>query len=300
MAGKTYLIVNLDAGKALGTTQNGNNRAAEDVVIDGDAIHTIDNTVCELTLGSEGDNWTFFDTNYGDNGGYLYAASSTKNYLRTQTTNDANGEWSITIASDGAATLTAQGTNTHNLLKYNSASILFSCYTGGQQAVCLFVREDPIELTEGWNWWTPTKTMTLSELETALDGKGVIINSQDAGFARYENHAWSGTLNTIEPGKMYKIETTAPVSLTMTGTPATSTSITILPGYNWIGYTGATATPIATALGSSFTVVNGDKITAQDGTTITYNNGWSGSLTLTPGHGYVYYSAATQSRTLSF
>ena len=300
VAGKTYLIVNLDAGKALGMTQNGNNRAAEDVVIDGDAIHTIDNTVCELTLGSEDGNWTFFDTNYGDNGGYLYAASSTKNYLRTQEENDANGQWSIEIGSEGAATLTALGSNTHKLLRYNSASILFSCYTGGQQAVCLFVREDPIELTEGWNWWAPTKTMTLSELETALDGKGVIINSMDAGFARYENGSWSGTLNTIEPGKMYKIETTAPVSLTLTGTPATSTSITILPGYNWIGYTGATATTIATALGSSFTAVNGDKITAQDGTTITYNNGWSGSLTLTPGHGYVYYSAATQSRTLSF
>ena len=34
---------------------------------------------------------------------------------------------------------------------------------------------------------------------------------------------------------------------------------------------------------------------------ITYSNGrWSGAFTLTPGHGYVYYSKATQSRTLSF
>ena len=37
------------------------------------------------------------------------------------------------------------------------------------------------------------------------------------------------------------------------------------------------------------------------GVTVTYTNGsWSGAFTLTPGHGYVYYSKAAQSSTLSF
>ncbi len=155
-------------------------------------------------------------------------------------------------------------------------------------------------LTQGCNWWTPTKTMTLGQLEVALGGNAVLINTQDAGFARYDNNAWEGTLTAIVPGQMYKIETTAPVSLTLSGAPATGVSVTILPGYNWFGYTGAQAADIATAL-VGFTPTNGDTITAQDGTTVTYTNGsWSGAFTLTPGHGYVYYSKATQSSTLSF
>ena len=145
-------------------------------------------------------------------------------------------------------------------------------------------------MAAGCNWWTPTKAMTLEQLKEALGGNAVLINSQDAGFARYEGGQWSGTLTEIVPGQMYKIETTTPVSLTMSGTPATNVSMTIISGYNWFGYTGTQAADIATALGS-FTPVNGDTITDKDGHTATYNNGWSGNLTtLQPGHGYVYES----------
>ena len=146
-------------------------------------------------------------------------------------------------------------------------------------------------LAAGCNWWTPTKAMTLEQLEEALGGNAVLINSQDAGFARYEGGQWSGTLTEINPGQMYKIEATTPVSLTLSGTPATGVSMTIMPGYNWFGYTGAQATDIATALGSlGITPANGDTITDKNGNTATYNgSGWSGSLTtLQPGHGYVY------------
>ncbi|MBR3730378.1 MAG: choice-of-anchor J domain-containing protein [Bacteroidales bacterium] len=143
-------------------------------------------------------------------------------------------------------------------------------------------------LAAGWNWWTPTKAMTLEQLEDALGGNAVLINTQGDGFARYENGQWSGTLTEIAAGQMYKIEATSSVSLTMSGTPATGVSLTILPGYNWFGYTGTQAADIATALGS-FAPVNGDTITDKDGHTASYNNGWSGSLTtLQPGHGYVY------------
>ncbi len=154
-------------------------------------------------------------------------------------------------------------------------------------------------LANGWNWWAPTKTMTLAQLEEALGGNAVIINSQDGGFARYENGNWSGTLTQIAHGQMYKIKTTAAVSLMTEGDYATGVSLTVLPGYNWFGYTGTQTQPIATVL-SGFTPSNGDQIIAQDSAS-TYNNGWSGSLTsLVPGHGYVYYSAASGSKTISF
>jgi hypothetical protein len=147
-------------------------------------------------------------------------------------------------------------------------------------------------LAAGCNWWTPTKAMTLEQLKEALGGNAVLINSQDAGFARYDGGQWSGTLTEINPGQMYKIEATTPVSLTMSGTPATNVSLTIISGYNWFGYTGAQATDIATALGNlGITPANGDTITDKDGNTATYNgSSWSGELTtLQPGHGYVYW-----------
>lgn len=147
-------------------------------------------------------------------------------------------------------------------------------------------------LAAGWNWWTPTKAMTLEQLEDALGGNAVLINTQGDGFARYENGQWSGTLTEIAAGQMYKIEATSSVSLTMSGTPATGVSLTILPGYNWFGYTGAQATDVVTALGSlGITPASGDTITDKNGNTATYNgSSWSGELTtLQPGHGYVYW-----------
>ncbi|MBR4468828.1 MAG: choice-of-anchor J domain-containing protein, partial [Bacteroidales bacterium] len=146
-------------------------------------------------------------------------------------------------------------------------------------------------LAAGWNWWTPTKAMTLGQLEEALGGNAVLINTQGDGFARYENGQWSGTLTEIAAGQMYKIEATSSVSLTMSGTPATGVSLTILTGYNWFGYTGAQSADIVTALGSlGITPASGDTITDKNGNTATYNgSSWSGNLaTLLPGHGYVY------------
>ncbi len=145
VAGRTYLIVNTTAGQALSTTQNGNNRSGVGVTISNGVIATIGSTVCELTLGGQSDEWTFFDAKWSNNtGGYLFAASSSSNNLKTQATNDANGEWSISIASDGTATIVAQGSNTRNNLRYNpnSGNPIFSCYasTSTMAKVELFIR----------------------------------------------------------------------------------------------------------------------------------------------------------------
>ena len=72
---------------------------------------------------------------------YLYAASSSSNYLRSQETVDANAEWQITITS-GVASIVASGTNTHNILQYNSSSSIFSAYSSAQAAIALYVQEN--------------------------------------------------------------------------------------------------------------------------------------------------------------
>lgn len=163
-----------------------------------------------------------------------------------------------------------------------------------------------VALSEGWNWWTPNVAMSLQELESLLDDKAILINSQDEGFARFENGTWSGTLAEIVPGQMYKIkiEATGPVNLMLSGAPTSNVSLTILPGYNWFGYTGSQSKAIDEVFDTNFSPTDGDTITAQNNDYATYNGEterWEGSLgLLVPGHGYVYHSNATQGRNITF
>ncbi len=74
--------------------------------------------------------------------GYLYAASSSKDQLKTQPSIDGNGSWSFSISTTGFATLIAQGSNTHCYLDYKNGSSngVFSCYTSSnrQQYVSIY------------------------------------------------------------------------------------------------------------------------------------------------------------------
>ena len=49
--------------------------------------------------------------------GYLYAASSSNNSLKTETTLTNNSSWEITI-NNGVATVKSKGSNSKNLLRY--------------------------------------------------------------------------------------------------------------------------------------------------------------------------------------
>lgn len=126
--GMSVIIGNADGNMVMGA-QNSNNRAAlaSTGLVPGVGF-------ASLTLGIEdtvgGIRYTFHDGT-----GYLYAASDSKNYLRVQTTLDDNGRWDVDLAT---SKVEATGTNSHNLLRYNSSDKLFSCYTTGQAAVALY------------------------------------------------------------------------------------------------------------------------------------------------------------------
>jgi M6 family metalloprotease-like protein len=129
-AGDKILIayVNGDSKYVLSTTQNANNRAATSITVNADGTLSPDEKAQVITLEKDGANFLF---NVDD--GYLYAASSTSNYLKTEKSADDNGnaEASISI-SDGEATIVFQGTNTHNTMRFNpntsNSNPLFSCY----------------------------------------------------------------------------------------------------------------------------------------------------------------------------
>ena len=171
----------------------------------------------------------------------------------------------------------------------------------------VFCEDTKFEQTEnlvlGWNWWVPTLEMDLEDLQEALGNTAVLINSQDEGFARYDGENWSGTLTVIEPGNMYRIKSTAPVNLTVSGAIPTNVTLTLMPGYNWFGFMGTQPTQLSNL---NLTPTDGDTIEAKNGEEAVYTvtdgvGSWSGTLTkLYPGHGYVYHSNATESNTLNY
>ena len=134
--GKRYIIVGVNENKykAMGE-QKSNNRAAVEISVN-DKTATVPSTagVYEFVIdGNATDGFTIYDESE-ESTGYLYAASSEKNWLKTQKENDVNGLWNIafdgdvpTIIATGVASPKAQGqdiTNTE-IAKFNADSILF-------------------------------------------------------------------------------------------------------------------------------------------------------------------------------
>lgn len=144
LPGAKAIIVAQDAAKAMSTTQNGNNRGITGVDKSTD-LQTITNPadavqIFTLEAGTV-DNTVAFKCENGDQANmYIYAASSSANHLKSQASLDGNASFSVTI-EDGYTVLVANGSYTHNILKYNSTSDIFACYASGQKEVVIYVLE---------------------------------------------------------------------------------------------------------------------------------------------------------------
>lgn len=136
--GDTIVIAASTYDKAIGSTQNSNNRAAVDVIksADGGLITSIGSAQMFIVqAGNAVGTFAFFDPNYGVNGGYLYAAGTgNQNYMRTEATldNDSRGDWLVNYTDDGAIeSIVAQTIATDRVhMRYNpnNGNPMFSCY----------------------------------------------------------------------------------------------------------------------------------------------------------------------------
>ena len=152
--GDQIVIAATESDYALGTTQNTNNRVAVSVTKGTNTI-TIGDDVQIITLET-GKVANTFAFNTGS--GYLYAASSSANNLKTKADLDNNGSWAISITSEGVATIKAQGTYTRNWIRKNSSSAIFSCYGSGQKDVAIYKK---VTSSGGDEPSTPTPSVTL-------------------------------------------------------------------------------------------------------------------------------------------
>lgn len=158
------LIASADGKCVLSTNQADSNRRGVNVTPGEDgtiSVYSDDDQIAVVTLGKSTivkdeetvDCYTFFVTN-GESTGYLYAASSDKNYLKTEAELDDNAKAEIVISevtpevdAEEAGEDTEEptvtyitsvkflGANTRNVLQYNpnNNSPIFSCYGSASQ-----------------------------------------------------------------------------------------------------------------------------------------------------------------------
>lgn len=279
-AGDTLMIVGVDDSVyAMSSTQGENNRGQVQLVSGSSAPSSISvsaSGVAAFTLGGSTGAWTFYDS---DISGYLYAASSSENYLKTQATNNANGQWAITIASN-VATIVAQGTYTLNTMQYNSNSNLFACYSSASQGSIYLYKQSGSTPTA-----TPASTTTYSVTNT-------LTNCTSDGASTVASGATYSANLTANTG--YVLPTA--ITVTMGGTALTAGT-----GYTYDSTTGAISIPsvsgnivitAATAVATypiTYTLTN----CTSSNTAATITHGATYSTTLTAADGYVLPTAIT-------
>ena len=186
IAGDIYTIGSSSTvgnGNVLGAQQS-NNRAA---------VSWNSGNLVELTLGGSTDAWTL-----SDGTGYLYAASSSANQLKTQDTNNANGTWSINFSTNtpkGSAIIIAQGSNTRNVLRYNvnsSGNPLFSCYKDSEQMAAIYLfKKLPGTIFSGYvtqcctPWEAPALTATTTSISSSYGTTQITCSGTTHGNVTY-------------------------------------------------------------------------------------------------------------------
>ncbi|MBE6317896.1 MAG: T9SS type A sorting domain-containing protein [Bacteroidales bacterium] len=155
-------------------------------------------------------------------------------------------------------------------------------------------------LAKGWNWMSVNvgckDLNNLPALLSPLGTMALAFESKDEELLY--NYNWSGSLSSVTTTSMYRLKTReSKQSLNIEGVPVdpSSSTITINPGWNWIGYTPTEELSLDAAL-SSLAISEGDIIKSQSVFAVYDGTVWVGNLkTLKPGLGYQYYSDVTKS-----
>ena len=141
-AGDEIIIAATGLNYAINTGSSGNTRSSTAITKVGGALENVSSSVQVYALEIDANGlYSFKGTLGSDADKYIYAASSSSNYMKVTSTLDDNGKFTIEIASDGAATVIAQGTYTRNHMQYNNKSTSspnFYCTDGSFGAVCFY------------------------------------------------------------------------------------------------------------------------------------------------------------------
>ena len=211
--------------------------------------------------------------------------------------------------------------NINDVLTIKSGQTLYTTYgigladpsqlvieTGGQVIVGNETNNatQTVALSEGWNWFSANVEITLADLQDALmealPGVHMVIKSKTL-TSRYTGTIWRGTFE-LDVAQMYKINVPADCTITLEGAPVDPSehSVTIeANGHTYIGYPLNQSMTVADAF-AGFTPVAGDMVKSQTGNARYTGTTWryQGLRVLEPGKGYIFSSATSGTRTLTF
>lgn len=156
----------------------------DDKIAEVDGLAACKMTITKVTDGTYAGLYTIKDTKNQ----YLYAASSSSNNLKAKSTLDANSYWNISQNSNGTYSIIASESDNRNVMQFNDANKLFSCYaTASQSAVTLYpysmvipdltprIKVADTEKEVAAEGGTITFTYTLAN----LDGQNVSVSVSD-------------------------------------------------------------------------------------------------------------------------
>ena len=162
--------------------------------------------------------------------------------------------------------------------------------------------EQTLALNAGWNWWSTYLSISLEDLETALNGNSQSIVTQNGSLTYLEGLGWDGDFSSLDYTKMYKIYVSTTCNVTLSGARVNPEdhTVTLKPGTNWIGFPVSHTMTLNEAF-AGLTPNTGDSVKTSSGTATFLGSSWSGSLkNLEPGKGYIYTSKANTIKTFTF
>lgn len=141
-AGDKLIIAATGLDYAISTETYTNNRKSKPITKNGASLQDVADNIQQYALEIDANgHYSFKGTLGSDANKYIYASSSSSNYMKVTSTLDDNGKFTVAIASDGAATVVAQGTNTRNHMQYNNKATsnpAFYCTNGSFGDVCFY------------------------------------------------------------------------------------------------------------------------------------------------------------------
>jgi len=234
-AGDEVIIAAKGYNVALSTIQAENNRKEATILKDGDDLlfHSMLDDVQRFIVedGTIDETFSFKCINGSESNKYIYAASSSKNYLRSEDAKDANASFTVVLKADDTATITAKGSNTRNLLKYNDASSIFSCYSSGQKDVAIYRSSVPSLATPAnlMAEYSAGKIDVVWDAVSGADSYTVTCTGKDTqsgitgtstSFSGITDGTYTITVTAISNDHSIKMDSEAASTIVVAGTPA--------------------------------------------------------------------------------
>ena len=162
-----------------------------------------------------------------------------------------------------------------------------------------------IGLHKGWQWISMNVQpvdCTIASFDDILHSAAVVKGQSAFAVPSADENSWQGALTKLNYTASYQINMNVADSLRLYGTPIdlATEACTIVPGWNWIGYTPRySATPDYAM--ANLNPAEGDVLKDQEGFAVYDNGKWFGTLgVMTPGKGYMYMRANQTSGTLRY